>query len=455
MSEQPERKGWPAMYMDASSSVDKDASIGEGTGNNGQSVTLDNEVVKKLLSALSDGAFASHRIKVREPDLFYGERSSLAVTTWLDCLKTYFELTKLNNSEKMLYTVTLLRGDAQLWWSRTKTSPMSPKHWDAFCIAFAREFKPLNSELAARDKLAALYQHGSVSRYITESRSIQLQLDDLSKGDAQDKFVRGLKKNIRVVVRARFPSSLETAESMALAIESAAGEMMMPYNQEQMATGNRNVMQSTIPVHSDSYQDDPMDLDTIRQALNAMAYSRSNRRTRSSYQQGRQQVRCFGCQGYGHIKSECPTWRKNGLDNRRGGRFTSNNKNGHLNSVVPVKNQSSQAPLSHASANLDCDMDSNNLAKDQSYILNIESKETDLPLYEFGINVGNVVHAIKALLDTGASANYISPHLVNDNMKVISLRQARQVETAGGHIIDIKHKVEFSLVAQGLVSYLS
>ncbi|KAG1028823.1 hypothetical protein G6F43_014033 [Rhizopus delemar] len=124
--------------------------------------------------------------------------------------------------------------------------------------------------------------------------------------------------------------------------------------------------------------------------------------------------------------------------------------NGHLNSVVPVKNQSSQAPLSLASANLDCDMDSDNLAKDQSYILNIENKETDLPLYEFGINVGNVVYAIKALLDTGASANYISPHLVNDNMKVISLRQARQVETAGGHIIDIKHKVEFSLVAQGL-----
>ncbi|KAG1146457.1 hypothetical protein G6F37_011963 [Rhizopus arrhizus] len=70
-----------------------------------------------------------------------------------------------------------------------------------------------------------------------------------------------------------------------------------------------------------------MDLDTIRQALNAIAYSRSNRNMRSSYQQGRQQVRCFGCQGYGHIKSECPTWRKNGSDNRRGGRFTRNNMN--------------------------------------------------------------------------------------------------------------------------------
>ncbi|KAG1277623.1 hypothetical protein G6F64_014714 [Rhizopus arrhizus] len=112
---------------------------------------------------------------------------------------------------------------------------------------------------------------------------------------------------------------------------------------------------------------------------------------RSSYQQGRQQVRCFGCQGYGHIKSECPTWRKNGSDNRRGGRFArnnmNNNKTGHLNSVVPLKNQSSQAPLSHTSVNLDCDMDNDNLAKDQSYILNIENKETDLPLYEFGINV--------------------------------------------------------------------
>ncbi|KAG1530195.1 hypothetical protein G6F51_013915 [Rhizopus arrhizus] len=127
-----------------------------------------------------------------------------------------------------------------------------------------------------------------------------------------------------------------------------------------------------------------------------------------------------------------------------------NNKTGHLNSVVPLKNQSSQAPLSHTSVNLDCDMDNDNLAKDQSYILNIENKETDLPLYEFGINVGNVVHAVKALLDTGASANYISPRLVNDGMKVTPLRQARQVETAGGHVSNIKHKVEFSLIAQGL-----
>ncbi|KAG0921280.1 hypothetical protein G6F29_014260 [Rhizopus arrhizus] len=60
-----------------------------------------------------------------------------------------------------------------------------------------------------------------------EFRSLQLQIPDMSAGDALDRFVRGLKPDLRVLVRSRFPHSLESAESMALAIEAARndGEM--------------------------------------------------------------------------------------------------------------------------------------------------------------------------------------------------------------------------------------
>ncbi|KAG1221108.1 hypothetical protein G6F67_009733 [Rhizopus microsporus] len=53
----------------------------------------------------------------------------------------------------------------------------------------------------------------------------------MSSGDALDRFVRGLKSQLRVMVRSRFPHSLESAESIALAIEAAMndGEYAMSY----------------------------------------------------------------------------------------------------------------------------------------------------------------------------------------------------------------------------------
>lgn len=413
------------------------------------------QLLEKLLNALSERPpTETQRYKVHEPDLFYGERSSLAVTTWIDSLATYYDLVRMNENERTLYASTLLRGDAQLWWSRLKNNEECPANWESFCQLFADEFKPLNSELAARDKLAVLFQHGTVSRYISEFRSVQLQISDLSKGDALDKFIRGLQQPIRVAVRTRGPVTLSAAESMALAIESASDGPVCLRNTDDLSTRAQRVippsLQAPIP-------DDPMDLDVLRQALNAIGYPRSSKGPRWSGppKEGRK-IRCYGCNGYGHIKRECPTWVKNSAGNRRGDRNTneaSYNKPFQKLNTISYSTQQEQAPRSQSLMDLNYDMDTAQLNKDNSYLLSIENKDTELPLYVFDLPIKDRVRKVEVLLDTGASANYISHRLVDDSMKTMPLPTSRLVETAGGHTMHIKEKVEFCLITHGL-SYM-
>ncbi|KAG1468527.1 hypothetical protein G6F56_003781 [Rhizopus delemar] len=413
------------------------------------------QLLEKLLLALTERpSTEAKRYRVHEPDLFYGERSSLAVSTWLDSLTTYYELVQISDEEKTLYASTLLRGDAQLWWSRLKNNEEYPANWEAFCHLFADEFKPLNSELAARDRLAALFQHGTVSRYISDFRSVQLQISDLSKGDALDKFIRGLQKPIRVAVRTRCPNTLSAAETMALAIESATDGFVHIPNSDDFGIRAQNVSQRMVsPSLQPTITDDPMDLDAIRAALNAIGLSRSKNSRWSAPPKEGKKVRCYGCNGYGHIKRECPTWIKNGAGNRRGDRYgneASQNKSyDRLNAVFHTNHQE-QASRSKNLIDLNYDVDVAQLNKDSSYLLNMENKDTELPLYVFDLFIKDRVHKVKALLDTGASANYISSHLIHDGMKVISLPKSRVVETAGGHTIEIKNKVEFCLAIHGL-----
>ena len=165
--------------------------------------------------------------RVREPEVFRGDRSALMVESWISAMDRYFLLVQITHGQQqLLYATSLLRGDAQLWYSHLDTygAEQLPQDWDEFKVLLRREFIPINAVIQARDRLAVLVQRSSVSEYINEFRRLKLRIPDLSNGDALDRFVRGLAKVIRVAVRSRFPANLLEAESLALAIEAAAQE---------------------------------------------------------------------------------------------------------------------------------------------------------------------------------------------------------------------------------------
>lgn len=239
------------------------------------------------------------QFKVREPEVFKGERNALVVESWINSMELYFQLIRATHGQdQLLYALSLLRGDAQLWYSQKKIYEAQelPQDWDDFKVLLRKEFVPINSVIQARDKLASLVQGGSVTDYINEFRRLKLQIPDLSQGDALDRFVRGLVKVIRVAVRSRFPTTLADAESLALAIEAASRD------EEGFAVPQQQVVQPKV-----NYE--PMDLDSLREMVNALAGQvRQGNGYRGGNGNGNGGPRCFACGGIGHMKRECPTF---------------------------------------------------------------------------------------------------------------------------------------------------
>lgn len=432
----------------------------------GGSVSLDRNTIENLLETISQTVAPSlSRLKFREPDLFHGERSAVAVSSWLSTLESYYELANVTDIEKYKYAVTLFRGDALLWWNRTKLLPLAPHTWHGLREALITEFSPRNSEQAARDRLAVLYQRTTVTQYIREFRTLHLQIPGMSSGDALDRFVRGLQPHLRVAVRSRFPDTLHFAESLALAIEGATEVSHGRTNTEFDAVQQDSYAKPHLPVPTAVGPDDPMDLDTIRQSLNALARTIRGRQQRGGFQRydrgqdqrggfqrsNRGQMRCFACQGYGHMRSECPTWRRNNNNNNARASRPHYERNRSLNAVIQDTPSHRASVPTGELVDLAADLDALSLNKDQTYLLNVnQNKDSDLPLYSFDLYTKSGKRIVKVLLDTGASSNYISSHLVHDAMKVIPLTNHRQVETAGGHTMRITKKVEFMLGVQGL-----
>lgn len=144
----------------------------------------------------------------------------------------YFRLVKMNHGQdQLIYAMSLLREDAQLWLNRfpvISQGGLPAQDWGEFKVLLRQEFIPINAVIQARDQLAVLTQTGTVTEYINEFRKLQLQIPDLSLGDALDRFVRGLKRPTRIAVRTRFPKTMAEAESLSLAIEAAAFEDGIP-----------------------------------------------------------------------------------------------------------------------------------------------------------------------------------------------------------------------------------
>lgn len=265
--------------------------------------------------------------RVREPEVFKGERNALAVESWIYSVELYFKIIRVDHGQDQLwYALSLLRGDAQLWYSQLKVyeAEKLPQDWSDFKVLLRKEFVPINAVVQARDRLASLIQRGSVSEYINEFRRLKLQIPDLSHGDALDRFVRGLTKAIRVAVRSRFPTTLSEAESLALAIEAASqdeeGVAIVPRQQPLQPKNNF----------------DPMDLDALRETVNALVgqvQRQTNYRrntgggSRSGGSSNGAGPRCYGCGGIGHMKRECPTY-LNRVQKNKGG--NDNQSTGHL-----------------------------------------------------------------------------------------------------------------------------
>ncbi|KAG0975536.1 hypothetical protein G6F57_011275 [Rhizopus arrhizus] len=358
---------------------------------------------------------------------------------WTEEVERYHEFNNVPQERRLPYAITLLRGRAQKWWNQLVQRNETLTTWERFKLLLDFAFKPAYSEQAARDKLANSKQVTSVVDYVDNFQDILLDLPRISDDEALDRFVRGLKNDVRIHVITKEPRTLEEATRFAIAYDSARQTGLTVPNGRQEHVLN-----------------DPMDLSMLMQQLNAIVKpNRNNYHKQDRFQQKpKSNIICYWCNKSGHMIAECRTrlrevreFEQNRIrQNRNHGR----SHQGQQYNRSQVNNRVYQADLvnfeqsnnnhenrhpsnlnSFDSVNKDSLLDlspySFDLSIDRDFLMNVSNTRTALPTYDIIIRG----QTFRALIDTGASANYIHPKLIPlvDSYKTVS-NQA--VETANG-----------------------
>lgn len=100
-------------------------------------------------------------------------------------------------------------------------SPGTPSSWEDFKSSLISEFIPSEHNRLGRDKLRKHKQTGSVEKYLAEYRNTILLIGDINEGEKLNRFVDGLKYNVKVEIMKTNYNSFEQCARMALNIDSA------------------------------------------------------------------------------------------------------------------------------------------------------------------------------------------------------------------------------------------
>ena len=126
------------------------------------------------------------------------------------------------SDEKMIsFASTFLKETAAIWRFTLVKSNTAPTTWEQFRNDIFQEFVPSDHARRAREKLRKLKQTMTVAKYLSEFRNLVLTIPDVSDGEKYDKFVSGLKYQIRLEVMKGSVGTFEEAARVALNVDGA------------------------------------------------------------------------------------------------------------------------------------------------------------------------------------------------------------------------------------------
>lgn len=248
--------------------------------------------------------------QVKEPDTYDGRRSPDA---WIFSMDNYLQLKQApDDGHTLTFVTSFLREDVLLWWRRhciehPVDHPARINSWTNFKVALEANFRPVNQESRARDRLAELRQRGSARSYTHEFRQLAMEIPNMPTLELQDKYVRGLKPQVRVEVEKSQALGLcQTLEQVIAMAEKMDCIMTTPREDQSQAIppgrrryggrpwSIRNPLVNLIP---------PKPFDPTKPQPPRMLPVRANLELRD---QLRAENKCFYCKEMGHIAANCP-----------------------------------------------------------------------------------------------------------------------------------------------------
>lgn len=240
-------------------------------------------------------------VKPAKPRTYCGNLGS-DPSVWLFQFEQYVEVLCIPRSNWSRLAATYLDGKAATWWrGLVKQQPgESPNGitWDDFKSGLIATFKPVNASKIARDKLAVLKQDKSVSSYNSRFTELILEIEDIHESEKLDRYIRGLKRDVKMEVEKSEPNNLAQAMKIAQRYDSIS------YYSRQLAY-NPNDHQ-----HNNSRDHAPMDISAINHTRNNT--TNNKKKPTSPQQLSRQEFAycqrnklCIRCKEPGHLARNC------------------------------------------------------------------------------------------------------------------------------------------------------
>ena len=231
----------------------------------------------------------------------YGEKDkAIDADTWLFQMEQWFETQPmLSEHEKVRLAGLLLHGMAASWYRDMTKRPSSqlPQTFEAFKAEMLSMFMPVNRARMARDQLSTAKQREGepVEQYTQHMRRLFLAIGTISEDEKVDRFLRGLRPNLRREVYLQEPNDFEAASRIAA-----------KYDALFRSLGRRDVPDSRSFEGSSGAMVEPMD-------LSGMNMPHNTRNNRGNPRQGsappdKMKDECFHCGKKGHWARDC--WSK-------------------------------------------------------------------------------------------------------------------------------------------------
>jgi len=286
---------------------------------------------RRLLEQVQHARGQSSSLKLPKPATFSGHKREPTPQNWVHAMENY--LIANNVSLDNPNSVTLAAGylaDSALTWYRLHLAEvdrglvMPYQNWVTFKEALLKKFVPIAPEMLARTKLYNIRQTQSVQAYAMEYNMCMLEIFDMSEKDRVDRFVRGLKPEVRVLVQLQKPAALVDAIEVATQIDSIMwqarkGPFRTPTGPSQRFSSGPVPMElgtAEAKTHGKVRQFAP----TFRfQKPTIRSIGAPPRKMSSQFGGGgRSNVQCFYCKKQGHIQRDCFKRQRNMASDTRG-----------------------------------------------------------------------------------------------------------------------------------------
>ncbi|CAI7904759.1 unnamed protein product [Closterium sp. NIES-53] len=239
----------------------------------------------------------------RPPCFDPGQRGGPTIKAWLFALNVFFYANYVSeDTAKIRYAVSLLRGPAMGWWrvivtkptdyatlptQEGQTGPWAPSYfvelpqnrtWDKWCAGLRAQFDPIAASIAARQKLRTWRQLGSVQDYTSGFLALCEQAGYMHKSERIDRYIGGLKHDIAQEIQLRGVTDFQEILAMAEKLDFFRRPRLGSYGSNSNWGHRSRGTNEGATIHA--------------VAANAAVAPFKGR--------------CFACNRPGHRKSECP-----------------------------------------------------------------------------------------------------------------------------------------------------